>query len=362
RKANEEAVEGIVITHGTDSAAYLSSALRHLLKNQAIPVTITGAQVPARNEDGSANYDSDAFQNTQDAVFVAGFSDIAEPTITFSGEVFSSENVRKERAWHKAAYKNLSAVTSIAGVKGSNLFLDLKRSDYQKRPEYNYRNTKVDAAGLDRKIARITVEPGLKQEFLSSCLERVDGAVLATLGGGNVTTKVKLTEGGKVEYDPESLIPPIIDAARQGKPVIVCTSAEGPTDISTGYELGHQLLLAGFSNREHGLVANVMTGGHFIPEFAYVRLHYLLAHWKELQKIALEEGVEAENLRHALFVSGTKFRHYLSLKAYEQKTGIKVPREDLLFGNCIESAARKCALLQKPAAHRKEALEVPALG
>ena len=58
-------VDGIVITHGTDTMAYTSSILSFMLRNIDIPVVLTGAQLPMQNPI------SDAFDNLRTAFLMA---------------------------------------------------------------------------------------------------------------------------------------------------------------------------------------------------------------------------------------------------------------------------------------------------
>lgn len=62
---NYEKYDGFVITHGTDTMAYTSSALSFVLQDLGRPVVITGAQIPG------ARIETDARRNFVNAVRIA---------------------------------------------------------------------------------------------------------------------------------------------------------------------------------------------------------------------------------------------------------------------------------------------------
>lgn len=62
---NYEKYDGFVITHGTDTMAYTSSALSFVLQDSGRPVVITGAQIPG------ARIETDARRNFVNAVRIA---------------------------------------------------------------------------------------------------------------------------------------------------------------------------------------------------------------------------------------------------------------------------------------------------
>lgn len=82
-------VSGVVVLHGTDTAAYTAAALAHLTADLEVPVVLTGSNVPATAPN------SDAPTNVRDAVVAAkhlgrgaylSFSGTpGEPSLVFSG-------------------------------------------------------------------------------------------------------------------------------------------------------------------------------------------------------------------------------------------------------------------------------------
>lgn len=79
--------DGFVITHGTDTIHYTSSALSFMLKNLSKPVVLTGSiKAVGKN--------SDAGQNFTDAVIVA-VSGINEVCVVFHGKIIKGCKARK---------------------------------------------------------------------------------------------------------------------------------------------------------------------------------------------------------------------------------------------------------------------------
>ncbi len=101
-----DAYDGFVITHGTDTMQYTSSALSFMLQNLAKPVVLTGS-VKAIGEK------SDARQNLIDSVIVAS-SGINEVCIVFNGKIIKGCKARKiTNEATKITNENLSVYSSI---------------------------------------------------------------------------------------------------------------------------------------------------------------------------------------------------------------------------------------------------------
>ena len=89
--------DGIVITHGTDTMCYTSSALSFMLSDLNIPVVLTGSQKPF------VVADSDAPRNVIDAVKVAT-SDLVGVSIVFNGKIINGSRAFKMYSKNNDAY------------------------------------------------------------------------------------------------------------------------------------------------------------------------------------------------------------------------------------------------------------------
>ena len=81
--------DGFVIVHGTDTMAYSSAALSFILEDLGKPVILTGAQKPM------AEMRSDAIDNLQGALVLAGTVIIPEVGVFFNRRLFRGNRVVK---------------------------------------------------------------------------------------------------------------------------------------------------------------------------------------------------------------------------------------------------------------------------
>jgi L-asparaginase len=86
----DDTVEGIVITHGTDTLEETSFFLS-LVCNRSKPIVLTGAQLDASHPS------SDGHRNLMDAVCVARFKQAANwgPVVVFGGYIYAAREARK---------------------------------------------------------------------------------------------------------------------------------------------------------------------------------------------------------------------------------------------------------------------------
>ena len=96
-----QGLDGIVITHGTDTMAYTSSILSFMLKNIDLPVVLTGAQLPMRNPI------SDAFDNLRTAFLMAA-SGRAGVFVAFDRRVMLGCRAVKVRAESFDAFESVN--------------------------------------------------------------------------------------------------------------------------------------------------------------------------------------------------------------------------------------------------------------
>lgn len=101
KTAQNPDIDGVVLTHGTDTMAYTASMLSYLLLGIRIPVVITGAQSPIINED------SDGRQNLRDAILAAQRLP-AGVYIVFGGSVMLGCRAVKTHTLSKHAFESIN--------------------------------------------------------------------------------------------------------------------------------------------------------------------------------------------------------------------------------------------------------------
>jgi len=91
-------LDGVIITHGTDTLSYTASALSYMLMNIRIPVILTGAQKPL------SELRSDARSNFINAVEMAASSEIKEVAIFFDDKLMRGNRTVKKHINHFDAF------------------------------------------------------------------------------------------------------------------------------------------------------------------------------------------------------------------------------------------------------------------
>ncbi len=99
---NYEAYDGFVITHGTDTLAYTSSALSYLVQHSEKPIVVTGSQYPIQYPI------TDARQNLRDSIVFAGENHMGGIFVVFNGKVMLGNRVKKLRSKHYEAFSSIN--------------------------------------------------------------------------------------------------------------------------------------------------------------------------------------------------------------------------------------------------------------
>lgn len=205
--------DGFVVLHGTDTLTYSASALSFLFENLNKPVVFTGSQLPI----GVKN--SDANNNLEWAIKIAGYSKIPEVSIFFHQQLYranrctkiSSENVD---AFNSFNYPFLATVKNSLDINNQAIF-----------PENN--NPFTVLKGIQQNIFLIKIYPGINLDFLVNI--QAKGIILETFGAGNIPMNL-------------SLLKTLQDLIANGCYVLNVTQClEGTVDM-TKYETGKVLL------------------------------------------------------------------------------------------------------------------------
>jgi L-asparaginase len=211
--------DGVVITHGTDTLAFTSSALTMALEGLGKPVILTGSMIPLEQPG------SDGDRNLADALQVATE---AEPGvwIQFAGKLLRGPRARKI---HSSAHDAFSAMLSDRPPRRDGKTLT--------RHEYG-----------EAELAVVPVAPGCAMDVIDYAMACCDGVVLRCYGSGTVPDDPVL-EGA------------LAKAAARGIPVVaVSETLAGGTSLGT-YEAGAVLV-------RHG----VIDGRDMTLEAAYAKL------------------------------------------------------------------------------------------
>ncbi|RLF51378.1 MAG: Glu-tRNA(Gln) amidotransferase GatDE subunit D [Thermoplasmata archaeon] len=241
--------KGVVIPHGTDTLGYTSAALSFMLKNLTGPVVLVGAQ---RSSDRPS---SDAALNLLSAAVVASKSDIGEVVVVMhegisdtSIAIHRGTKVRKFHTSRRDAFKSVN--TNLLGVV-ENGEIKIYDKEYNKKKEGKV----VVDSKMETDVGMIYTYPGLKPKDIPD----KKGVVLIGTGLGHV---------------PERVIPRLKELTEKGT-VFAMTSQciFGRINMNV-YSKGRDLLKIG-----------VIPCEDMLPETAYVKLMWALAHGKNLEEV-----------------------------------------------------------------------------
>ncbi|MEM3342497.1 MAG: asparaginase [Thermoplasmata archaeon] len=323
-KLRDPEINGILITHGTDTMAWTAMYFYLSLKNINKPVVLTGSQKTV-GEEGS-----DVFNNLDAALFTAANSCFREPVVVFCDKVFDAPNLRKVKIWDLDPYRKINGEPiaylqrdgkRVSEIRYSNFellqkrynFIDSVMSEYyssintpkQNRSSTSHIERKISPFfdyDFTQKVEIISVWPGISYKIINKFLALLDGAVVVGFGAGNAHRRLK----------------PLFEDVTI--PVVFCSSGEGELDM----------LEYGSGKRFSDLV---VPSGDWIPEYSSMRLSYILGH----------EEIASFNRKkiYEIFLQGARIK---SKEKYEEETSIKVGEWDMLFSLPFEVMLHRLSL------------------
>jgi glutamyl-tRNA(Gln) amidotransferase subunit D len=249
---NDNNIQGIVITHGTDFLHYTSSALSLMLGKLNKPVVLTYSQ---RSIDRAS---SDATLNLQCAVEIAGLSDIAE--VVLVGHANSEDNfchvmrgtkVRKMHTSRRDAFKVING-SPIAKVYSNKIEI---------LENFNKRNSKVKVnkdISFQEKVALIKFYPGQNPNILDYYIkEGYRGIIIEMAGIGQIATK-----GSRNPWTSK-----LKEAIGKGMIICACSQCINGRVDPLVYSAGREILETGVIYLED-----------MISETAFVKLGWVMGH------------------------------------------------------------------------------------
>jgi glutamyl-tRNA(Gln) amidotransferase subunit D len=268
----DEGVEGVVITHGTDTLGYSAAALSFALRNLPIPVILVGSQ---RSSDRPS---SDAATNLVGAVTAAAIAPFAEvvlgmhETTSDTSIVFHrGTKVRKCHTSARYAFQSVNTGPLARVVEGS---VEMLGDDYRKRSE----DPLEVMDGFEEKAALVKFHPGFQPKVVDWFVDAdYKGLILEGTGLGHVSTGL---------YD-------VLERAVEEGLYLGMTSQciWGRLDMDV-YTTGRELQQMG-----------VEPLGDMLPETAYVKLMWALANSEDLEaaKALMQANIAGEHSDRTLY-------------------------------------------------------------
>jgi len=241
-------VDGVVVTHGTDTMQYSASALSFLIQNLNVPIVFTGSQV-APQEIGS-----DARKNLMDGVRVAVEGNIAESVIVFNGKIFRGNRAKKLRELDFDAFMCVG-MPPLGKVEQNVMLTGEQFKRGNRKP--------VLMNKLETDVALLKIYPGFKPGIIDHMInEGIKGFVIEGYGAGNIPTEKRGLTGS------------IKNATNSGIPVVITTQCSLGSSWVYLYDVGVKAIEAG-----------AMPGYDTLSETALVKLMWILGQTRELKKV-----------------------------------------------------------------------------
>ncbi|KYO69612.1 asparaginase [Thermovenabulum gondwanense] len=240
--------DGIVITHGTDTMAYSSSALSFMLRNLNKPVIFTGSQLPIEHPQ------TDGKRNILDAFKVA-VSGLAGVYIVFDGKIIKGVRSSKVRTQGFDAFKSIN-YPYIGRVENGEVIIE---HNVDKVPEGQI---ELDDK-LDPRVLLLKLTPGFLPEVIPAVLKLgFRGLIIEGFGLGGVPNFRR------------NIIPEIEKALKEGIAVVVTTQCLLDGSDLTVYEVGVKALKAG-----------VIPAYDMTTETIVTKLMWALGHTYKLEEV-----------------------------------------------------------------------------
>ncbi|WP_292378282.1 Glu-tRNA(Gln) amidotransferase subunit GatD [Methanosarcina sp. UBA289] len=248
----EAGVDGIIVTHGTDTMMYTAAALSFMI-DTPVPIVLVGSQ---RSADRPS---SDNAMNAICAALVA-VSDIAEVSVVMHGttsddfcEIHRGTKVRKMHTSLRDAFKSVNSLP--IGIVDYDTREIKTFIDYTKRGE----KTLKFKPGMESKCALVKFTPGSDPSILDCYINGgYKGLVLEGTGLGHVSTK---------------WIPMVRKAVNAKMPVMVTSQCLNGRICDRVYDTGRDMLKAG-----------AIEGEDTLPETALVKLMWVLGQTDEFDE------------------------------------------------------------------------------
>ncbi len=238
-------VDGVVVTHGTDTLAYTASALSYMLHNVPVPVILTGAQKPL------GELRSDARNNLINAVELAT-ADIPEVCIFFDYKLLRGNRTSKNHINFFDAF--ISPNYPLLAEVGINI--EIYRPNILKPGGHFHVFEKFSSA-----LAVLKLFPGCSGDYFQPG-EDIRAVLIVAYGAGTIP----LQTGD---------LPARIDRwLSQGKLVVLDSEAHGGRIEPRLYESGNRLLEMG-----------VISAGDMTFEAAATKLMFLLGQYDQPELI-----------------------------------------------------------------------------
>ena len=232
--------DGIIIIHGTDTLAYTSSMLSHMLKGIPIPIIITGSQLSISNPI------ADALENMRLSIYMAK-NKYPGVYVAFNRKIMLGKYVSKTHSKSFNAFESINH-PNIAEVDAYGLKIDEKLIP-KVDPFFRVKNN------ICEKVFLLKLTPGLNPDIMDYLIEKeYKGIIIESYGLGGLPNSEGNDFASKCKVAIEKGI----------KIIILSQCTYDGVDLNV-YETGLKL-------KDSGIISMPLS----TKEFAYTRLMWEL--------------------------------------------------------------------------------------
>ncbi len=258
KKIEEEVkkgIDGIVISHGTDTLQHTGAALTFMCQNLPIPIVLVGSQ---RSSDRPS---SDAALNLIHAATAAAYSNIAEVLICMAGTtsddyalLHKATRVRKMHSSYRSAFRTISD-TPVAKITRNDI--KLIKKEYQ--PANKEKKIKIIPT-FDDKVSMLYYHPNMKPDILEAIIEKgYKGIVWIGAGLGHIN---------------KEMYPAVEKAHAAGiHQYMTLQTIWGHVNMFV-YDTGRDMMARG-----------IIPCGNMLPEVAYIKLGWALGQTQDAEEV-----------------------------------------------------------------------------
>lgn len=257
-KENYDKYDGFVITHGTDTMAYTTSAISYLIQNSEKPIVFTGSQK-------SIDMDiTDAKNNLLNSLIYASKDKSKGVTLMFNGKIIAGTRARKEKT------KSFDAFTSInfpilAVMQDEKVYRYVDEKTEKKEVKfYDKLNTNVFVLKLI---------PSLSSDILEVIFKKYDAIIIESYGVGGIPRGLEDELKNLVEkYKHEKIIIMTTQVPQEGSDVGVYEVGKRINGIE--YLEAHDMTIEATVTKIMWVLGNFDSNFEKIKEKFYTKINY----------------------------------------------------------------------------------------
>lgn len=243
-----EEVDGIILTHGTDTMAYTSSALSFMLENLPIPVVLTGSQLPLSHPL------SDGTENLRTALAMAA-SKKAGVYVAFDRKIILGTRAVKVRTTGFQAFESVNA--DYAG------WVDSRGLNINEAMQIKVKGKFCLHEDICQEVILIKLIPGMDPKLFDALIQmKCRGVVIEAFGIGGLS------------FIRRDFTAKLKQLAQSGITVVVCSQCLYEQSDFTVYEVGQKALQQG-----------VLQGLDMTSEAAVTKLMWVLGQSDQPEEI-----------------------------------------------------------------------------